>query len=340
MSSFWCWPTTLCLILLPSASTLSAVPRAFGGAASAYTAVASAAQHCFEPRLQAAKLDDLVNVRIKGRESEILMHVALPSDPPPGSLPVLVLLHEFFGLSESIVAKAQLFADELGCLVIAPDTFRGVSTSFIPQAIWLALSTPQGRVNNDIDDVLAWAASPECPRVAGAMADTKRVAVIGFCYGGGKAIRYTTQARPDAATVVWYGSPLTAAEDFAKLEAPVCGIFGTQDLQIPQPVVNQFRAALEEADVEHEVMSYYGAGHAFWKEVGKVEREEMPVIAGYRLTANFIRGYFAGKDSFAKKRAFLEFQLAEQKIGQGADPAAEEGDAEPPAPEGAGVRVT
>ena len=58
-------------------------------------------------------------------------------------------------------------------------------------------------------------------------------------------------------------------------------------------------------------MSYYGAGHAFWKDVAQVEKEEMPVIAGYRLTTNFLRGYFQGKESFARKRAFLEFQLAE-----------------------------
>ena len=75
--------------------------------------------------------------------------------------------------------------------------------------------------------------------------------------------------------------------------------------------------------MEHEVVSYYGAGHAFWKDVGQVEREEMPVIAGYRLTTSFLDGYFSGKESFAKKRAFLEFQLAEQQIGLEAEAEAE-----------------
>jgi carboxymethylenebutenolidase len=121
------------------------------------------------------------------------------------------------------VAKAQLFADELGCLVIAPDTFRGVSSTFIPQCIWLALSTPQQRVNDDLDDAIAWAVA-EAPRVAGVVADPKRVAVLGFCYGGGKALRYTTQARPDAATVVWYGNPLYSADELKVLKAPVCGV--------------------------------------------------------------------------------------------------------------------
>jgi len=184
-------------------------------------------------------------------------------------------------------------------------------TSFIPKAIWLALSTPQQRVNDDLNDVFAWAALQ--PRV-----EVSRGAVLGFCYGGGKALRYTTQERPDCATVVFYGSPLTNVEDFAKLRAPVCGIYGCDDPQFPQRLVDKFRATLEAAEVEHEVVSYYGVGHAFWKDVGQIEREEMPQIAAWRLTTNFLRNHFQGQESFARKRAFLEFMLGEQEEREGA----------------------
>lgn len=52
------------------------------------------------------------------------------------------------------------------------------------------------------------------------------------------------------------GSPLTDQAELSSLRAPVCGIFGCDDLQIPQPTVDAFRAALEAADVEHEVISH------------------------------------------------------------------------------------
>ena len=96
------------------------------------------------------------------------------------------------------------------------------------------------------------------------------------------------------------------------------GVFGADDCMIPQALVTKFREALEAADIEHEVVSYYGAGHAFWKDVKQVKDEEMPVIAAYRLTTTFLEGYFGGKESFAKKRAFLEFQLNDETIGEGA----------------------
>ena len=63
----------------------------------------SMVHHILEPHvLSTAKLEELANVKIKGRESEILAHVALPSEPPGGPLPVLIVIHEFFGLSEFI----------------------------------------------------------------------------------------------------------------------------------------------------------------------------------------------------------------------------------------------
>ena len=262
-----------------------------GSAAAAWGTAIGAVHHLLEPprtlRTSAA-LEQLANTRIAGPDAnDILAYVARPPAAPDGEeLPVLVMIHEFFGLSDSIAAKARLFAKELNCLVIAPDTFRGVTTSFIPQAIWLALSTPQDRVNRDLDAVIEWAGSA-------AGADVTRVAVLGFCYGGGKAIRYTTQVRPGAATVVYYGTPLTSSSDVASLRAPVCGVFGANDVQIPPPAVNAFRDALSEAQIEHEVVSYAGVGHAFFSDVRQVEREEMPVVAAYKQSTDFLRRFFS-----------------------------------------------
>ena len=279
-----------------------------------------ALHHVFEApgaRLNSAQLEELSNAAIPSSEAgrDVLAFVARPANPPARPLPILVMIHEFFGLSDSIASKAQLLADELDCFVVAPDTFRGITTSFIPQAIWLALTTPQARVNADLEDVITWAGKQSG-------VDGKRVAVMGFCYGGGKAIRYTTEVRPTAATVIYYGSPLMDSQVLAKLRAPVCAVYGTQDAQFPQRTVDGFKAALEEADVEHEVVSYYGVGHAFWTDVAQIEDEQMPQIAAYRLTTNFLRNFYSGQESFAAKRAFLESQLAQQQ----ATAAAPEGD--------------
>ncbi|MBP7693068.1 MAG: dienelactone hydrolase family protein, partial [Anaerolineales bacterium] len=108
-------------------------------------------------------------------------YVARPAGAGP--YPVVIMLHEFYGLTASIKAKADWLAAE-GYLVVAPDLFRGSTTDYIPRAIYHVISTPAEQVNDDLDAVLAWAAAqPE--------ARPDQIVVAGFCFGGRSALLYS-----------------------------------------------------------------------------------------------------------------------------------------------------
>ncbi|CAJ1959283.1 unnamed protein product [Cylindrotheca closterium] len=203
-------------------------------------------------------------------------------------------------------------AEELGCVVIAPDTFRGTTTTFIPKAIWLALSTPQDRVNDDLDSICSYVESgmilpdssttalrPSGSGVAKANQSSPnkskmrcKFAILGFCYGGGKAIRYTTQRRRDAATVVFYGMLVTDTQELQNLEAPVCGIYGRNDVQFPIPLLEEFQNALTKAQVEKDVKIYEGVGHAFWKNMEGVRHGNQPQQQALQQCTTFLRKFF------------------------------------------------
>ena len=135
-----------------------------------------------------------------------------------GPFPAVIIIHEFFGLNESILGKAQGLAEE-GYLVIAPDTFRGSTTSWIPRAILQVISTPPERINADLDTVYAWLETqPDVER--------DRIGVLGFCYGGRASLAYSLHNNRLAATVIFYGSPDTDPQVLKALPAPVLGIFG------------------------------------------------------------------------------------------------------------------
>ncbi len=250
------------------------------------TTWSSSAAHIFEhivspPPLQITSLEELTNTCIPGPDGvDILAYKAGEGKN------TIILLHEFFGLNPTIVEKVDLLAKDLGCTVIAPDTFRGTVTDFIPKAIWLALSTPQDRVNDDLDAVC---------RYLGLHGDdsSKKLALVGFCYGGGKAIRYTTQRKQDAATVVFYGSPVTDVNELQKLNAPVCGIFGSQDAQFPSSLLDKFQSSLDDAKVDNNIRVYDGVGHAFWKDVGQIERGDQPQLDAYNQCTTFLREFFS-----------------------------------------------
>jgi carboxymethylenebutenolidase len=158
-------------------------------------------------------------------------------------------------LNESIVSKADLLAEE-GYLVVAPDTFRGSTTSWIPRAIYQVITTNQENVNADLDSVYAWLESQ--PDVA-----EDQVGVAGFCYGGRASLLYSLHNNQLAATVVFYGSAETDPAVLKNLPGPVLGIFGGADQSIPLTEVDAFEKGLESAGVPHQITVYDGQPHAF-----------------------------------------------------------------------------
>ena len=248
------------------------------------------------PPLQITPLSDLTNTCIPGPDGiDILAYTATNNNNGDGEN-AIILLHEFFGLNPSIVEKADLLAKELGCTVIAPDTFRGSVTDFVPKAIWLALSTSQDRVNDDLDAVCRYLGFHDDGIITSSSKTdgaNKKLAVVGFCYGGGKAIRFTTQRKPDAATVVFYGSPVTELNELKRLNAPVCGVFGDRDAQFPSSLLDTFQSSLDDAGVDNDVRVYEGVGHAFWKDVSQIESGDQPQADAYNQCTTFLREFFS-----------------------------------------------
>jgi len=196
----------------------------------------------------------VTNTTIPGQGGpDVRAYVAQPAGAGP--FPVVIMIHEFYGLNQSIVGKADGLAEQ-GYLVIAPDTFRGSTTAWIPRAIYQVITTRPEQVNQDLDAVFAWAAAqPE--------ADPARVGVLGFCYGGRASLVYSLHNPRLAATVVFYGSPETDPNVLKALPGPVLGIFGEADQSIPLEQVRAFEAGLNQAGIPNQITVYGGQPHAF-----------------------------------------------------------------------------
>ncbi|RMG64397.1 MAG: dienelactone hydrolase family protein [Chloroflexi bacterium] len=204
--------------------------------------------------LSHGRLDELTNMRIPNPNGpEIRAYVARPSAPGPH--PTVIMIHEFWGLKPEILGKADALAQE-GYIVVAPDLFRGITTSWIPRAIFNVISNPPAQVDGDLDAVYRWAASQ--PDV-----QADRIALMGFCFGGGTSIRYAVTNPSVAATVVFYGTPVTDPERLKGLGGPVLGIFGGADASIPIGIVNAFQDGLKAAGVLHQITVYDSQPHAF-----------------------------------------------------------------------------
>lgn len=95
-----------------------------------------------------------------------------------------------------------------------------------------------------------------------------KLGVMGFCFGGGQVWSLLNSGEPRlAAAAPFYGSPPENA-DFSGSEAAVLAVYGALDSRIngTRPAAE---AALEEAGLEHKIVEYEGADHAFFNDTGQ-----------------------------------------------------------------------
>jgi carboxymethylenebutenolidase len=201
------------------------------------------------------RINAVTNTTIPGQNGgpDVRAYVAAP--PGIGPFPAVIMIHEFYGLNESIVGKAEGLAQE-GYLVIAPDTFRGSTTAWIPRAIYQVITNKPEQVNQDLDSVYAWVEAQ--PHAA-----VDQVGIVGFCYGGRASLSYSLHNDQLAATAIFYGSPVTDPQVLQSLPGPVLGIFGGADNSIPVEDVHAFEAALYQAGIPNEIILYENQPHAF-----------------------------------------------------------------------------
>jgi carboxymethylenebutenolidase len=175
---------------------------------------------------------------------------------------VVVVIHENRGLNDWARAVADRLAEN-GYIAIAPDLLTGAAPGggdtkdFAAQNDATAAigKLPAAQVLADLNAVADYARAQ--PAANG------RLAVAGFCWGGGQVWRFAL-ARPDLALAnVFYGAP-PADADYAKIPCPVCGYYGGNDARINGSIETS-AAGMKAAGKVFEPVIYDGAGHAFMR---------------------------------------------------------------------------
>ena len=211
----------------------------------------------FDTLFPGERVADLTNVTYPGPDGSTLQ-AYLVEPEGPGPHPAVLMIHEFYGLRKDVIKKADLLAQK-GYVVLAVDAYRGQTTTIIPRAIWLVLTTPQDRISADIDAGYGYLAG--LPAV-----NAQRIGAVGFCFGGTQTLQLGIRNGQLAANVIYYGSGLvTQPQALGSLgqSGPVLGIFGEIDTSIPLAEVDAFESAMQNRGISHTVTVYPGVGHAF-----------------------------------------------------------------------------
>ena len=223
-------------------------------------------------------------VKVPVKDGEMVAYRAAPKEA--AKPPVVLVISEIFGAHEHIRDVCRRLA-KLGYCAIAPELFarQGDPRQISSVADILAKitsKTPDAQVMSDLDATVAWATKQG--------ADTDRLGITGFCWGGRITWLYCAHSPQVKAGVAWYGRLVGDVNEFTPrhpinivgdLKAPVLGLYGGLDTGIPLETVEKMEMALKEGSAAarlSEIHVYDNAPHAFHADYrpsfSKVEAED------------------------------------------------------------------
>jgi carboxymethylenebutenolidase len=216
-------------------------------------------------------------VKIPVKDGEIPGYRAMPASGGP--FPVVLVVQEIFGVHEHIKDICRRLA-KLGYIALAPEMYSrqgDVSKLTDMQEIFKIVRTvPDAQVMSDLDATVDFAKKS-------GKADTAKLAITGFCWGGRIVWLYSAHNKDLKAGVAWYGRLVGDKDDLhpkhpvdvAKtLNAPVLGLYGGADQGIPVSTVETMRDELKGTKTASEIHVYPDTPHAFYADYRPSYRKE------------------------------------------------------------------
>jgi len=186
-------------------------------------------------------------VKVPAQGGEMPAYRAMPASG--SKFPLILVVQEIFGVHEHIRDVCRRLAS-LGYYAIAPELYARQGDASKVADIDTLMSTivkkvPDVQVMSDLDAAIAYAK-------ATGSADTSRVGITGFCWGGRIVLMYAAHNLQLKAAVAWYGPTArpyhpgdkTAIEVAGHVKAATLGLYGGADQGIPADTVEKEFAAI------------------------------------------------------------------------------------------------
>jgi len=215
-----------------------------------------------------------------------------------GPFPVLVLMHERYGLVRHTMDLARRAAGD-GFLTLAPNFF-------FRHPDQKTLNAGDARYDMSDPESVELLNSAVTALKDNPAADLKKIAVAGYCQTGRHPLVFAAEV-PIQAAIVWYGAagkrewatndlqPRPLDEVIGSLPCPVFGAFGSRDHLISIAEVRRFRDALEARRKSYEIHLYAGAPHGWLNDTMPGRYRKAQAEAGWAAQQRFLREVFAGE---------------------------------------------
>ena len=202
--------------------------------------------------------------------------------------PVVLIIHEIFGLTDWVRAVADRLAEN-GFVAVAPDLLSGMgpdgggtdSVASRDEVVRLIRGLEPADAIARLDAVHAFARA--LPGTTG------RIAALGFCWGGSTGFAYAVTQPDLQAAVIYYGSSPAETADYHLIRAPVLGLYGGDDERVTATVPTAERE-MARYGRHYETEIFAGAGHGFLRaQDGRAGANRAASEQAWRRTVEFLR---------------------------------------------------
>ncbi len=203
----------------------------------------------------AGLITEMVEYPDENEDETLMGYLARPEGDE--AAPAIIVIQEWWGLNDHIMDVTNRLAQQ-GYVALAPDLYKGEVATEPDEARKLVMALDMPEAVREIQAAITYLLDQD-------YTSGDKVAITGFCMGGGLTLMTATQDDRLAVAIPWYGSPLDAAQA-SEVTAPVLGLYGAEDGGIPAAAVEAMGEAMTEAGIENEFVIYEGAGHAFFND--------------------------------------------------------------------------
>jgi dienelactone hydrolase len=177
---------------------------------------------------------------------------------PAKKAPLILLIHDWDGLTDYEIKRTHMLA-ELGYAVFAMDLFgAGVRPTEVKDK-----RQHTGELYKDRDKMRAlMTGALETARERGA--DVGNAVAMGYCFGGAAVLEWARSGADLKGFATFHGGLKTPeGQDYSIAPGKILIMHGTADSAIPMDQFAGLANELEAAGIDHEMVTYGGAKHAF-----------------------------------------------------------------------------
>lgn len=198
---------------------------------------------------------------------------------PSKDAPLVYMVHDWDGITDYEIKRADML-NELGYAVFAVDLYgKGIRPTALEdkKAMTKSLYENRTEMRKRLDVGLE-----EAKKLG---ANTQNAVGMGYCFGGSSILEFARSGKDLKAFIPFHGNLATpTGQDYKNTKGKVIVFHGTADVVVPMSEFSDLAVELEKTEIEHEMITYSKAPHAFSVFGSKSYREDADKKSWKRFT--------------------------------------------------------